>query len=159
MIRLFTWQFRSGTAILVRTESAVIYSRLVEGRFPRYQDVFPANIEVRIPLEVGQLRMAVEQASIVTSDESRGVDFQFSSGVLKLSSRAADVGSSHVDLPIAYDGKPVEITFDPRYLVDALRTLDDVIPITAELIDSKNAAVFKTSDHYTYVVMPLTRER
>jgi DNA polymerase-3 subunit beta len=105
------------------------------------------------------LRLAVEQASIVTSDESRGVDFQFSSGVLKLSSQAADVGSSHVDLPITYEGKPVEITFDPRYLIDALKTLDDATPVTAELIDSKNAAVFKTTDHYTYVVMPLTRER
>lgn len=150
---------QAGTAVLVRTESAVIYSRLVEGRFPRYQDVFPVNVEVKIPLEAGRLRLAVEQASIVTSDESRGVDFQFGPGALKLSSQAADVGSSHVDLPIAYDGKPVEITFDPRYLIDALKTLDDATPVTAELIDSKNAAVFKTADHYTYVVMPLTRER
>ena len=110
-------------------------------------------------MEAGSLRMAVEQASIVTSEESRGVDFQFGSGVLRLMSQSADVGSSHVELPIAYDGKAVEITFDPRYLVDALKTLDDTTAITAELIDSKNAAVFKTDDHYTYVVMPLTRER
>jgi len=150
---------QSGTAVLVRTNGAVIYSRLVEGRFPRYQDVFPANVEVKIPLETGSLRQAVEQASIVTSDESRGVDFQFGPGVLKLASQAADVGSSHVELPISYEGKPVEITFDPRYLTDALKTLDDNIPITAELIDSKNAAVFKTNDRYTYVVMPLTRDR
>src|SRR5262245_35791980 len=51
---------QSGTAVLVRTDSAVIYSRLVEGRFPRYQDVFPSHVEVRIPLEVGPLRLAVE---------------------------------------------------------------------------------------------------
>jgi DNA polymerase III subunit beta len=69
------------------------------------------------------------------------------------------VGSSHVELPIDYDGKPVEITFDPRYLTDALKTLDDSAALTAELIDSKNAAVFKTDDNYTYVVMPLTRDR
>jgi DNA polymerase-3 subunit beta len=150
---------QSGTAILVQTESAVIYSRLVEGRFPRYQDVFPANVDVRVPLEAGRLRLAVEQASIVTNDDSRGVDFQFSSGVLKLSSQAADMGSSHVELLINYEGKPVEITFDPRYLVDALKTLDDATALTAELIDAKNAAVFKTQDQYTYVVMPLTRER
>jgi DNA polymerase III subunit beta len=131
----------------------------VEGRFPRYQDVFPTNIEVKIPLEVGSLRIAVEQASIVTSEDSRGVDFRFGSGLLKLTSQSADVGSSHVELPIAYDGKAVEITFDPRYLVDALKTLDDTAAITAELIDAKNAAVFRTDDHYTYVVMPLTRER
>jgi len=150
---------QSGTAVLMRTESAVIYSRLVEGRFPRYQDVFPTNVEVKITLEVGSLRVAVEQASIVTSEESRGVDFQFSTGVLRLISQSADVGSSHVELPIPYEGKAVEITFDPRYLVDALKTLDDTTAITAELIDSKNAAVFKTDDRYTYVVMPLTRER
>ena len=147
------------SAVLVRTERAVIYSRLVEGRFPRYQDVFPANVEVKIRLEVGPLRLAVEQASIVTSEESRGVDFRFGEGILKLSSQAADVGSSHVELPIDYDGKPVEITFDPRYLTDALKTLEDTAEITAELIDSKNAAVFKTEDRYTYVVMPLTRDR
>ena len=150
---------QAGAAVLVRTERAVIYSRLVEGRFPRYQDVFPTSVEVRIPLEAGPLRLAVEQASIVTSEESRGVDFRFADGVLKLSSQAADVGSSHVELPIAYEGKPVEITFDPRYLTDALKTLDDNAAITAELIDSKNAAVFKTDDRYTYVVMPLTRDR
>ena len=151
---------QSGAAILVRTDRAVIYSRLVEGRFPRYQDVFPTNVEVKVHFaEVSPLRLAVEQASIVTSEESRGVDFQFGNGVLKLSSQAADVGSSHIDLPISYDGKVVEITFDPRYLTDALRNLDDSSAITAELIDSKNAAVFKTEDQYTYVVMPLTRDR
>ena len=53
----------------------------------------------------------------------------------------------------------LEITFDPRYLADALKTLDDNATVTAELIDSKNAAVFKTDDQYTYVVMPLTRDR
>jgi DNA polymerase-3 subunit beta len=150
---------QSGAAVLVRTEGAVIYSRLVEGRFPRYQDVFPSNVEVKIPLEAGTLRLAVEQASIVTNEESRGVDFNFAPEALTLASQAADVGSSHVDLPIAYEGKTVEITFDPRYLTDALKTLDDSSFLTAELIDHKNAAVFRTEDGYAYVVMPLTRER
>jgi DNA polymerase-3 subunit beta len=151
--------FQSGTAALLRTERATIYTRLVEGRFPRYQDVFPSDVEVRIPMEAGPLLSAVEQASIVTSEESRGVDFSFGNGQLKLASQAADVGKSQIEMPIAYDGKPVEITFDPRYLVDALKNLEPTATITAELIDAKNAAVFKTEDDYTYVVMPLTRER
>lgn len=148
-----------GVAALIRTERAVIYSRLVEGRFPRYQDVFPNGVEAKIPLEAGSLLSAVEQASIVTSEESRGVDFTFGGGVLKLSSQAADVGSSHVELSIEYSGKDIEITFDPRYLTDALRTLEPDTRLTADLIDHKNAAVFRTEDHYTYVVMPLTRDR
>jgi DNA polymerase-3 subunit beta len=150
---------QAGAAALIRTDRAVIYTRLVEGRFPRYQDVFPAEVEVRVPMESGPLLSAVEQASIVTSEESRGVDFTFGQGQLKLASQAADVGKSQVEMPITYDGKPVEITFDPRYLIDALKTLDPTATITAELIDAKSAAVFKTDDDYTYVVMPLTRER
>ena len=151
--------FQNGTAVLIRSERSVIYSQLVEGRFPRYQDVFPANSDIKIPLEVGPLRTAVEQASIVTSEDSRGVDFQFSSGMLRLTSQSAAVGNSLIALPIGYEGKTVAITFDPRYLTDALKTLDDTTFITAELIDSNNAAVFKTNDCYTYVVMPLTREQ
>jgi DNA polymerase-3 subunit beta len=152
--------FQSNTAALIRTERAVIYSRLLEGRFPRYRDVFPASATVRVPFpEVEPLLLAVEQASIVTSDESRGVDFTFGGGKLTLSSKAADVGRSRVELPISYEGEPVEITFDPRYLTEALKTLDPSSPIAAELIDHKSAAVFKTEDGYTYVVMPLTRER
>jgi DNA polymerase III subunit beta len=148
-----------GVAALLRTERAVIYSRLVEGRFPRYQDVFPNAAEAKVPLEAGSLLAVVEQASIVTSEESRGVDFTFGNGALKLSSQAADVGSSHVELAIEYSGKEIGITFDPRYLTDALRTLDPTTRITVDLIDHKNAAVFRTEDHYTYVVMPLTRDR
>ena len=150
--------FQTGTAVLVRLAKAVIYSQLLEGRFPRYHDVFPSASDIKVSLEVGPLRMAIEQASIVTSEDSRGVDFQFRSGMLRLVSQSADVGSSYIELPIDYQDKAVEITFDPRYLIDALKTLDYTSSITIELIDSNNAAVFRTVDLYTYVVMPLTRE-
>ena len=64
--------------VLVKTPRATIYSRLVEGRYPRWRDVFPKRTEVvTMDLTVGPLFAAVRQASVVTSDESRGVDFKF----------------------------------------------------------------------------------
>lgn len=146
-------------SVMFRTHNATIYSRLVEGRFPRYQDVFPAEATAVIPIGVGPLLAATQQAMIVTSEESRGVDFRFDCGMLSLSSQAPDAGSSTVDLPIDYDGQAIEITFDPRYLIDALKVLDESANISVELIDHKNAAVFRTEDDYTYVVMPLTSRR
>jgi DNA polymerase III subunit beta len=145
--------------VMIRTEHAVIWSRLLEGRFPKYQDVFPSVAEVKIPLVVGQLLGAIEQASIVTSEESRGVDFTFESYVLRLASSSAEVGKSLIELPIDYQGLTVEITFDPRYIADALKTLDPDSTVTIDLIDAKNAAVLRTDDGYSYVVMPLTRDR
>lgn len=149
----------TGSSVLVRTAQAVICSRLVEGRFPRYQDVFPAESAVTVSLESGLLRLAVEQASIVTSEESRGVDFHFGPGVLNLSSQSASIGSSSVEMPIAYDGDPITISLFPRYLIDALKAVGDAASMTVELIDHKKAAVFKTADSYAYVLMPLTMER
>jgi DNA polymerase III subunit beta len=145
--------------VLVRTQRAVISSRLVEGRFPRYQEVFPSHSEVTIPLNVRDLLQATRQAAIVTSEESRGVDFTFSEGKLTLAAHAAEVGQSQVELPISYNGKELTITFDPRYLVDMLRVLNEESNITVDLIDHQSAAVFKTDDGYTYIVMPLTRDR
>ena len=151
---------QDGAAVLVRTGRAVISSRLVEGRFPNYKAVMPGSHDARVPFpEVDPLLSAVEQAAIVTSKESRGVDFQFGGGLLRLAGQTADVGESHVELPIDYDGKDVAITFDASYLLEALKALDPEQPIAAELIDHKSAAVFKTEDDYTYVVMPLNRDR
>jgi len=155
-----TLSAQAGSAVLVRAGRATIYTRLVEGRFPNYRDVFPDGYEARIPFaEVAPLLSAVEQAAIVTIKESRGIDFDFGGGLLKLSGQSADVGQAHIELPIPYEGPEVGVTFDAGYLIDALRTLDPEQPITAELIDSSAAAVFKTEDQYTYVVMPLSRDR
>ncbi|MFN0053247.1 MAG: DNA polymerase III subunit beta [Planctomycetales bacterium] len=145
--------------VLVKTSHATIYSRLVEGRFPRYQDVIPARCDVRLELVTGPFYAAVRQAQIVTSEESRGVDFQFSPGLLTLCSRAANIGESKVELPISYDGPPLSITFDPRYVAELLRVLEPEQPIGLELTDSESAALFRTEDGYIYIVMPLSRDR
>jgi DNA polymerase-3 subunit beta len=146
--------------ILVRGPRATIYSRLVEGRFPKWRDVFPQRAgTAKIDLTVGPLYSAVRQAAIVTSEESRGVDFNFESGTLVLSGRVAEVGQSRVELPIAYDGPAVAIMLDPRYLSDFLKVLDPEKVVTIELKDAESAAVCTTDDGYGYVIMPLARDR
>ncbi|MCA9048326.1 MAG: DNA polymerase III subunit beta [Planctomycetaceae bacterium] len=89
--------------ILMRTGRCVIYSRLVEGRFPKYRDVIRQSGAVTVPLTAGPFHAAVRQAQIVTDEESRGVDFVFDDSKLTLSSRAQDIGDSRVELPIEYD--------------------------------------------------------
>lgn len=143
--------------VLVKSGDATISSRLVEGRFPRYRDVVPSDAKVSIDFVVGPFLSAVRQAQIVTNDESRGVDFTFSSGVLKLDSRAADMGESNVEFPISYEGDDLTITFDPRFVAEFLRVLEPEKNIRLDLIDSESAAVFRTDDSYTYVIMPLAR--
>jgi DNA polymerase-3 subunit beta len=145
--------------ILVKSPRVTIYSRLVEGRFPKWRDVFPQRSgAARVELTVGPLYSAVRQAAIVTSEESRGVDFTFEAGTLVLAGKAAELGQSRVETPISYDGPALSITLDPRYVSDFLRVLDPEKVITMELKDAESAAVCTTDDGYGYVIMPLARD-
>jgi DNA polymerase-3 subunit beta len=146
--------------VLLKTPRATIYSRLVEGRFPRWRDVFPHRSNaVSMELAVGPFYAVLRQASVVTSEESRGVDFTFGSGTLLLSGNTADVGRSRVEMPIPYDGAEIPITLDHRYVADFLKVLDPEKTFTLEVEDKEGAALFTTDDGYSYVVMPLSRER
>ncbi len=145
--------------VLVKCGNSTTYSRLVEGRFPKYRDVIPAQSKVNIDLVVSPFFSAVRQAQIVTNEESRGVDFSFAKGLLTLNSQAADIGQSKVELPISYDGEELSITFDPRFVAEFLRVLEPEKQVRLDLIDAESAAVFRTEDAYTYVIMPLSRDR
>jgi len=149
-----------GNDLLVRTPRVVVFSRLVEGRFPKWRDVFPKREGAqKIPMVVGPTYSAVRQAAIVTSEESRGVDLTFNDGKVVMSGRAAESGQSRVELPITYDGPSITIALDPKYLNDFFRVLDTEKNFTMELKDGESAAICSTDDGYGYVIMPLARDR
>ncbi|HYT93716.1 MAG TPA: DNA polymerase III subunit beta [Gemmataceae bacterium] len=143
--------------VLIKTERAMIYSRLVEGRFPDYRRVIPQKASAKIPLTVGPFHTAVKQAAIMTDDkESKRVVFTFAKKKLTLEARGPASGRSHVELPLEYDGKSIEISFDPKYLTEMLRVLDPEAHLTLELEDGGKPALFKNeTGDYQYVVVPL----
>jgi DNA polymerase-3 subunit beta len=145
--------------ILVRIGPTTISSRLVDGRFPRWRDVFPDRPEAaRVAVVCGPLMAAVRQAAIVTSEQSKGVDFSFEAGQLVLSGRSAESGESRVELPIDHAGDTVRIKLDPRFMVDFLRVLDPATAVNVELTDAQSACVCRTDDGYGYVIMPLAAD-
>jgi DNA polymerase-3 subunit beta len=147
-------------AVLVKCERATVFAQLLQGRYPRWRDVFPEQrAGTRVELLAGPLYTAVRQAAIFTSEESRGVDFSFSDGLLVLSGQAADVGQSRVELPVPYDGESVAVKLDPRFVMDFLKVLDAGKSFTLELKNAESAVVAHTDDGYSYVIMPLARDR
>jgi DNA polymerase-3 subunit beta len=144
--------------VLVRSGNSTIYARLVEGRFPRYQDVIPNDYTRTVSFVVGPFLSAVRQAMIVTNEDSKGVDFAFDSGALTLKSSASDVGTSNVQIPISLEGDDVSVTFDPKFVAEFLRVLESSSQVTLKMVDENSAAVFMADENYTYVVMPLARD-
>jgi DNA polymerase-3 subunit beta len=145
--------------VLFKTERAVIYSRLVEGRYPPYREVFPKKQSAKIALTAGPFHAAVRQAAIMTDDENKKVVFHFGKKKLTLQASGSESGRSKVELPLDYDGSPLEIKFDPRYLTDMLRVLEPDTALTLELLDASSPAVLRSGADYSYVFMPMSDER
>jgi DNA polymerase-3 subunit beta len=149
-----------GNDFLMKSPQGTISSRLVEGRFPRWRDVLPQrNDAVVIQLTVGPIHAALRQAAVVASSESRGIDFTFGHGSLVVTGLTAEVGESRVELPIPYDGEDITICLDHRYISDFLKVLDPETTFTLNLVDGDSASLWQTDDGYSYVAMPLAREK
>lgn len=146
------------SAVLAKCDGITVYGRLIEGRFPRYQDVIPTECNHTVTAVCGPLHSAVRQAMITQNEESKGADFTFSDGELSIVSKAAEVGESEIKIPVQLEGEPIEATFDPKYLGQFLNVCDREFPITAKFVDGDSAAVFSCGDEYRYIVMPLAKD-
>jgi DNA polymerase-3 subunit beta len=142
--------------VLFRTGRAVIYSRLVEGRFPDYKAVLPKKSTVQVTLNAATFMAAVRQAAIMTDTESKKVSFKFGKDRLTLQAQGATAGRSKVELPLEYSAKPIDINFNPEYVIEMLKVLPPDVGLKLELIDGGSPALFRCGEQYSYLVMPLT---
>lgn len=142
--------------MLACSHDTTIFSRLIEGRFPKWRNIVPdTTTRMNIPLPVGAFYSAVRQAATVTSEKQPGIVFQFSDDKLVLQGQGAEIGESVIEMPIAWQGEEIRVKLDPAFLVDFLRVLpsDKVIDM---FVEDDGPVVFKTDDEYMYIVMPLT---
>ncbi|MDG2184761.1 MAG: DNA polymerase III subunit beta [Mariniblastus sp.] len=146
--------------LLLKEPNGVFYTRLVEGRFPKWRDVLPKRQDSnRIDIPVGPMYSALKQAAIVSNEESRGVDFTFSKGSLVLSTNTAEVGQSRVEMPVPFNEDELTITLDHRYVADFLKALQPDKTFTMDIENGDQAAYCVTDDNYGYVIMPLSKDR
>lgn len=136
---------------------AILVSNLVEGSFPPYEDVIPKDQDKKVTFDKDVLASAVRRAALLTNEESRGVKMSFNAKdkQLKLSSRAAEMGEANVDVPLtAYDGTDLEIGFNPAFITDALKVMNDP-EVIMELKASNKPGLIRSGTDFMYVVMPV----
>jgi DNA polymerase-3 subunit beta len=101
----------------------------------------------------------VRQASIVADQESRGVNFDFSSGNVVLQAATAEVGESRVELPVSYDGPEIKMTLNGQFVGDFFRVLEPDKNFYIDISSDEEPALFMTDDGYLNVIMPMARDR
>ncbi len=135
-------------------EKGEVISQLMEGEYPKYEDVIPKGNDKKIEVSRDELMSMVRMASFMTSEGYRVVKFVFKSGKLVLISKAADVGEAELEMNIDYSGDEFEINFNPDYVLDALRFSENE-KIIMEVKDNDTAALFRTGHEQIEVVMPV----
>lgn len=140
--------------ISFKLESISIYSKLIDDVYPNYRQVIPASTAQSIVVDRQLLLDALDRASVMTMDEAHSTKLIFSEGKLTVTSAASDVGEARDEVPIKYAGETIEIIFNPTYVMDPLKAIDDD-EVTINLNNGHSPAVIKCSIPFLYVLMPL----
>jgi len=131
-----------------------LYSKVVEGNYPNYQQVIPKETHQRIKLERELLLQCVHRAALVCSEKANSVRIKLSSNLLELTAQSPDFGEAHESMAISYSGPELQVAFNPAFLMDPLRALskDEVF---FEVKDEVSPGVFKTLESFVCVIMPV----
>jgi DNA polymerase-3 subunit beta len=140
--------------LLLGTARALLSTVLIEGHFPKYEEVIPRDCDKKVAIIPTEFLSAVRRASLLTTEESKGIRLGFSGDGLRLTGRSAEQGEAEVHMKVAYDGEPVEIGFNPNFLMDALKVAGSA-EVTFELKDPVKPGVIKSGNSFLYVVMPV----
>jgi DNA polymerase-3 subunit beta len=137
-----------------------ITSRLIEGPYPNYEQVIPADNDKIFTVDVGELTGGVRRVSILSNSLTRQVKFSLSKDTLELSATNQDVGGeAREKIPCNYSGEDIEIGYNAGYVLDILKNLQSE-KAEFSLSTSISAGVIKAcdgpiKDNYLCLIMPL----
>jgi DNA polymerase-3 subunit beta len=111
-----------------RSPFTAVYTRLIEGPYPNYEQVIPKDNDRVAQAEKNALAQSIRRMSIIASDQTHRVRMSFNAGMVKLAVQTPDLGEAQDEVPINYDGDPLDIGFNANYLLEILRYIptDDV---------------------------------
>jgi len=142
--------------VAVRTPSAEVVARVMEGVFPDHDQIIPKECPNEARLPVGMLASKLRQARQFASQETQSVALRFNAGELAIAASGGD-GRADVRLGIEYDGAEERIGFNPGFLLDALKVVEGE-QVTFSFKNASGAAKLLDDGGFVYVVMPVLLE-
>lgn len=137
-----------------KDSTVLLITKLVEGNYPNYRQVIPAETKERVPVIREEFLHALKRAEIMTSEKSNSVKMAFGDNNLAITANSPEVGEARESLAVNYKGKEFAIAFNPAYLIEPLNALDND-EVFLELIDELSPGVLKINGPFLYVVMPM----
>lgn len=106
-----------------RSTTTQVYTRLIEGPYPNYEQVIPRENDKSLTADKAALAAALRRMSIVASDQTHRIRMAFTNGACKMSVQTPDLGEAQEELAVAYEGDSLEIGFNAAYMLEILKVM------------------------------------
>lgn len=143
--------------IRVAGSALTFTSKLIDGKFPDYNRVLPAESDNKMICDRETLKQALSRTAILSNEKYRGIRLQFAQNSLALHANNPEQEEAEEQVDVEYAGPKIEVGFNVSYLLDVLTVLKDQT-VSMSLADSNSSVLIKgedSSNKAAYVVMPM----
>lgn len=112
---------RGENHLAFRSPFTTVYTRLIEGPYPPYEQVIPRDNDKDAIIDKTALTSALRRMSVIASDQTHRIRMTFNAGILRFSVQTPDLGEAQDELAVRYNGDPLDIGFNASYLLEILR--------------------------------------
>jgi DNA polymerase-3 subunit beta len=129
---------------------------LLEGDFPEYEDIIVKKGGHSIPFDRQLFLMMLKRMSILSSEDYKGVIFNFEKNQLVITSTNPDIGESKEDMDIEYSGDPITVMFNPKFFIETLNVIDED-NVILNIVDEEKPCLIESGKDKTYlsIIMPM----
>ena len=146
----------SHNEVVVWGEDFILVLRMLQGDFPDYRKMIPEHFSHRVVVEREPLLYILKQMNLLAQEQYKGVIFDISKGLMKVSINNPEMGHGHTELVLGYQGEPVKIAFNINYLMDFLQALPDE-KVLFMINDKSQPCLLQGMEHEDYMcgIMPI----
>ena len=141
---------------ILKKEKETVISRLLEGIFPKYEDIIKKGKCNIIKIKKQLFMMMLKRMSILSSDNYKGVIFNFYNNKLTITSTNPELGESKEYMYIDFKGEPFEVAFNPKFFIDTLNVIEGE-NIILNIIDEEHPCLIEDAEDNNYInaIMPM----
>jgi DNA polymerase-3 subunit beta len=141
---------------VVKKNDTVVVMRLVDGYFPDYTRVMPADNDKLATIRREDFIHSLRRMAILSSEKFKGIMMELKNGIMEISASNPELGDARETLEVSYEGPDLAIRFNARYLLDSLSVMGQEL-VTLALKDELSPAVLKPyqAEDFLTVIMPM----
>lgn len=145
-----------GSQFILKCASTVLMIRLIEGKYPNYNQFIPQNLTQKIIIKRELILSSLKRVSLLANQKSKAILFHFTTNKLEITSNNPELGDAKEEIDLEYSGPEIKIGFNSRYIEDVLKNIEQD-QIEFELNNQVSPGIIKgyNNSEYLNVVMPM----